>query len=352
MARGEQRWQLDLSRIKENLLTEWRTMWYDADGGLTLGPRQAQQLAVALSENRSLKKVQLEGNIGDEEARILAASMKDWSLTSLKLNDEIRAEGARVLADGLKSWLGTHLDLSCNSIGDSGASSLAACLDQASLRILRLAYNKIGDLGAISLAFCLKDSCVTDLDLGSNEIGDSGAGSLAANLKSSCLRALNLRENCIREEGALALLHELSDSPVLRVHLHGNQCSRETRKQINTLLEALKASCFILQMQVKSTESVLHLTLRTVGGTVAAVLPWNSDRRVQDLPKAVWAAMQGSACLPSGRYFGAANLRIVLPGGTVLDAGRRATCLARQLGLPVHLAVAERDHQPLSSAGA
>jgi Ca2+-binding EF-hand superfamily protein len=92
----------------------------------------------------------------------------------------------------MQAWLGPHglslqeagaitvLNLSHNTIGDTGASILARCIDSDSMiTTVCLAYNHIGDAGAGSLALMLQGSTsLRSLDLGHNRIGKSGVLSL------------------------------------------------------------------------------------------------------------------------------------------------------------------------------
>src|SRR3989338_7421964 len=78
----------------------------------------------------------------------------------------------------------TTLNLSSNSIGDSGVSALATALQyNSSLTTLNLTGNSIGDSGASALATALShNSSLTTLNLTRNSIGDSGASALATAL--------------------------------------------------------------------------------------------------------------------------------------------------------------------------
>ena len=107
----------------------------------------------------------------------------------------------------------THLDLSKNSIGDSGATSLTQALAvNSSLTNLNVSRNSIGDSGAVSLSQALAvNSSLTNLDLSLNSIGHCGAASLSQALAvNSSLTNLNVSGNCIGDSGAVSLFQALA----------------------------------------------------------------------------------------------------------------------------------------------
>lgn len=226
----------------------------------------------------------------------------------------------------------TRLLLHHQVIGDEGVRILAESLHGSSVVWLGLGFNKIGDDGAGVLAAALQGSAVTSLDLSSNNIGDEGAKALAAALQSSGISQLNLFQNLIGEKGARALLDGVRTSAVTALELGFNRCSTTVREEILAAIAASKAPSLVLQVQVNHTQTDLKLTLRTVGGSIAAILQWDLHQPVQDLPAAAWTAIRSSGFrMPES--VSCKNLRLVLPNGVLLDTVDEAPYLAQQLGL-------------------
>ena len=160
-------------------------------------------------------------SIGASGATSLSEALAvNSSLTSLDLNENsIGDSGATSLSQALtvNSSL-TNLDLCANSIGDSGATSLSEALAvNSSLTSLDLNENRIGNSGATSLSQALAvNSSLTNLDLCLNSIGDSGATSLSQALASnSSLTSLNLCLNSIGDSGATSLSQALATNSSL-----------------------------------------------------------------------------------------------------------------------------------------
>ena len=187
-----------------------------------IGALGAAALAAAFTENKSLTKLNLySNNIGDPGAAALAAALtKNKSLTELYLsNNNIGALGTAALADALtKNKSLTKLNLSVNTIGDPGAAGLADALTKnKSLTVLYLINNNIGDPGAAGLADALtKNKSLTVLYLINNNIGDPGAAALADALtKNKSLTELYLFNNNIGDPGAAALADALTKNKSL-----------------------------------------------------------------------------------------------------------------------------------------
>ena len=177
----------------------------------------AECLYKALAVNSSLTHLDLTGNsIGDSGAASLSQALAvNSSLTKLDLMyNGIGPSGAASLSQALRvnSSL-TNLDLTCNKIGPSGAASLSqAFAVNSSLTNLDLSENSIGDSGAASLSQALAvNSSLTNLDLSENSIGNSGAASLSQALAvNSSLTDLVLWENSIGGSGAASLSQGLA----------------------------------------------------------------------------------------------------------------------------------------------
>jgi NLR family CARD domain-containing protein 3 len=150
-------------------------------------------------------------NIGDEEAKLLAAELAtSTTLTWLYLSENrIGNDGAVALADALATNK-TLKDLVLwgNGIGDTGITAFGQALMQNySLGCLSVGGNKFGMVGLTSLADALKSNeGLTRLTLWRNSVGDDGVAILADALTSNTsLKWLDLQYNRIGNEGAAAL---------------------------------------------------------------------------------------------------------------------------------------------------
>ena len=175
-----------------------------------------ESLSQALTVNSSLTNLNLSHNsIGDTGAASLSQALTvNSSLTNLDLgSNSIGHTGAASLSQALtvNSSL-TNLDLSWNSIGHTGAASLSQALTvNSSLTNLDLSKNCIGLTGAAFLSRALSvNSSLTNLDLSWNSIGHTGAASLSQALTvNSFLTNLNLRANSMGHPGAESLSQAL-----------------------------------------------------------------------------------------------------------------------------------------------
>lgn len=88
---------------------------------------------------------------------------------------------------------------------------------------------------------------------------------------------------------------------------------------------------FVLQLSVRRANADLaELTLRTMAGTVAAVVSWSLTQPIQELPEAVLASMRSSGFQSPFEPLRVSNLRLVY-GSRVLKLGLQADPLADQL---------------------
>ena len=218
-------------------------------------------LSEVLAVNSTLTNLDLsENSLGDEGATSLSQALKvNSTLTNLDLRgNSIGAEGATSLAQALKvnSTL-TTLDLGWNSIGAEGATSIAQALKvNSTLTNLDLGSNRIGAEGATSLSQALTvNSTLTNLDLTGNRIVDEGATSLSQALKVNfTLTNLDLTGNSIGDEGATSLSQALKvNSTLTNLDLRENSIGAEGA---TSLSQALK---------VNSTLTNLHLRWNSVG---------------------------------------------------------------------------------------
>jgi len=132
----------------------------------------------------------------------------------------------------------THLFLHNNYIAYLGALSFAICLDNSPLQVLDLSFNQLGNEGAHLL---VKPWCnLRELDLTGNSIGDTGAVDIANLLNQSSLTKLILTENSIRDNGMAALAKTLATNTTLKIlglgALTFNLLSPASAREIATML--------------------------------------------------------------------------------------------------------------------
>lgn len=271
-----------------------------------------EKLATAIRDNRSLKNVDLYG---------------DFSFF-------LQQEALETLLEGLCGSAVTSLGLDGAHMGNEGVKVLARALNATSLKSLDLGSNNIGDEGLIALAAALKTSKLTTLRLSKNSFGRKGLLALAGALADSSLVHLALSGNDLRGSEE-ALLVGLRMSSVKQLELLGVQrMDGHFKKELQGVVESNRSRCFLLQLEVLQTcDSELQLKFRTLAGTEAALLQWDLERPVEELPKAALDAMQLSGFQVPFRGIRPVHLRIVCSDGTLLDVGRRAAPLARQLGI-------------------
>ena len=225
-------------------------------------------LSKALSVNSSLTNLDLSYNsIGDSGAASLSQALAvNSSLTNLSLNlNSIGDFGAASLSQALavNSSL-TNLDLSANSIGDSGAASLSQALGvNSSLTNLDLSANSIGVFGTASLSQAPSvNSSLTNLDLSAKSIGDSGAASLSQALAvNSSLPNLDLSANSIGDSVVASLSQALAvNSSVTNLYLSENSIGNSGAASLSQALA------------VNSSLTNMNLTWHRIGDSGAASL--------------------------------------------------------------------------------
>ena len=221
-------------------------------------PPSLSTLCLVLRVNTSLTFLDLSDNsIGDEGASSLSEALRvNTSLTSLHLScNSIGGEGASSLSEALRVNTSlTSLHLSCNSIGGEGASSLSEALRvNTSLTSLHLTWNSIGDEGASSLSEALRvNTSLTSLHLSLNLIGDEGASSLSEALRVNIsLTSLHLTWNSIGDEGASSLSEALRvNTSLTSLHLSFNSIGDEGA---SSLSEALRVNTSLTSLNLRQT---------------------------------------------------------------------------------------------------
>ncbi|CAH3103680.1 unnamed protein product, partial [Porites lobata] len=285
-------------------------------------------LSKALSVNSSLTNLDLSYNsIGDSGAASLSQALAvNSSLTNLDLTgNDIGCSGAAPLSQALavNSSL-TNLDLHGNSIGYSGAASLSQALAvNSSLTNLNLSGNRIGDSGAASLSQALAvNSSLTNLDLHGNSIGYSGAASLSQALAvNSSLTNLNLSYNSIGDSGAVSLSQALAvNSSLTNLDLWRNSIGDSGAASLSQALA------------FNSSLTNLNLKLNDIGDSGAAslsqALAFNSSLTNLNL-SLNFIGDSGAASLSQALAFNSSLTNLDLSLNSIGDSGAASLSQAR-----------------------
>ncbi|XP_072891407.1 NACHT, LRR and PYD domains-containing protein 3-like [Hemitrygon akajei] len=213
--------------------------------------------------------------LGDSGVKLVSAALRnpECKIQELELgNVGLTDSGAEDLASALStnpSLMG--LSLSDNELGDSGVRLVSAALRNPECKIQKLRLNKVGltDSGAEDLASDLiTNRSLTDLDLSANTLGDSGVKLLSAALRNpECkiqrlwlagvhlsdsgvedlvsaiiinrlITRLNLESNWLTDRSVPALRRLILALPSLeRIVLVGNMFSKNGEKELSYLQE-------------------------------------------------------------------------------------------------------------------
>ncbi|MFJ8648620.1 gala protein [Streptomyces sp. NPDC093546] len=229
------------------------------------------------------------------------------------------AGAARLMPVAASSPHAAHVLLGTNSIGDTGARSVADALAAGphGLHTLYLGCNRIGPEGAAALAGRLAaDTTVRALWLKRNPVGDDGVQALAAMLRrNTALRTLDLVNTGLTTDGLRALLDALTGrpGPVERLFLGGNGLTADAAP----LLAALLRDAGVRE---------LYLPANHLGDEGAAVLA----AAAADAAGPVHLGLGGNGIGPAG----ARALADALGSIESLDLGRPRS--ERSLGAPAN----------------
>ena len=169
-------------------------------------------------------------SIGDLGAKCLSkylhANLDYISKMTIDFTDnEIHEEGALHIARML--YYIRHLYLSCNPIGDTGASSISeAVRETATLKSLILSNCGITSRGAEDLSGALaQNSSLEKFDISLNSIGDKGVSHVAEVLKQNKqLKELWIGGGVMTDKGAASLASALTANNSLKMlHISGNK---------------------------------------------------------------------------------------------------------------------------------
>ena len=156
------------------------------------------------------------------DCNTLMRGIRDVSpISSLCINGSLIDDGrARVIC---KFLLGnttlTRLDLSHNSIGDSGARAIAKLVNNSALQEVDLRDNKIAENGAKSLGKALRDNkTLRSLNVRLNRFKDAGGKDFFKGISGNkSLRELNVSCNAMGLKSAETLCQFVDRNPTLRV---------------------------------------------------------------------------------------------------------------------------------------
>ncbi|XP_026572873.1 leucine-rich repeat-containing protein 74B [Pseudonaja textilis] len=185
-----------------------------------VGIKGAEALSAVLRENPVLVTVKLSGNeLNDRAAIYLAdALVTNQKVEHLDLSHNMLGQPAgEALGVAMAENVGLKkLDLSWNNFRGQGAVAVAKGLGaNIFLRVLDLSYNGFGNSGAAALGAALKSNNVLEeLHIGNNRIALEGALALALGLKGNKnLRKLKMSRNPIQNEGCLGILKAIRVNP-------------------------------------------------------------------------------------------------------------------------------------------
>jgi Leucine Rich repeat len=222
-------------------------------------------------------------SVGDVGASAIAAALRtNKSLTLINLmGNSIGPVGATTLAEVLISNRTLQvLGLGGNSVGDGGAVEIAGALcTNKSLKKLSLVENSIGNVGVMALAEALKvNTSLKVLYLGENKFRLTGLSSLAEALaENKALRKLMLEANSIGNDGAAILSKAISRNKSLRaLSLQRNRIESEGGMAV---LNALKGNRTITSLDLTLNEGVSAAILCCIHEIVKANKSVQADVR-------------------------------------------------------------------------
>ncbi|XP_078277398.1 uncharacterized protein lrrc74b [Rhinoraja longicauda] len=220
-----------------------------------LGPQGAKAIAVSLTTNTTILKMNLKDN---------------W----------MEAGGAQAIAEMLKeNCYITDVNLSDNQLGFDGAQAISTMLmENAFLFRIALSGNNFDDHAATLLAEAISNSLKLQfLDLSHNKISNTLGNELGIAIgENTGLQELNLSWNCIRGKGCIGVAEGLKDNIYLRVlDLSYNGFGNEGAKavgdalKVNNVLEYLNISnnrisaegAVLLSMGLRSNATLIDLNM-------------------------------------------------------------------------------------------
>ncbi|KAK3260834.1 hypothetical protein CYMTET_30231 [Cymbomonas tetramitiformis] len=181
---------------KMQILTELKL------SSVNLTDRQVNELSKHLSQNRSVRTLDLSGNcIGDVGAGSLGVVFtENTTLRDVNLSwNNIKSPGAKVLAHGLKDSFSIHkFNISWNGLGDTGGGFFGEMMyTNNSIKELDMSYARVGVDACMVIAEGLKKNMRLEyLSLNGNPLGEEGGRLLMAAVEvSASLKHIGLQDS-------------------------------------------------------------------------------------------------------------------------------------------------------------
>ncbi|XP_060596883.1 leucine-rich repeat-containing protein 74A-like [Ruditapes philippinarum] len=205
-----------------------------------IGPKGAEACAIALSQTRSVRVVNLNDNaIGHRGAKFMAMMLKEnKQITELSLSDNnIGSRGVKYIVNILmENDTVQKLDLSNNGFKDKDAVLFKQLLEETrNLRYLNLSYNLLREEGGVLLGEALSyNDSLEELDLTWNHLRRQGATGVGEGIMdNTSLKKLTLGWNGFYLEGCIALQKSFLYNTTLEVlDLTNNRINRECIEQL------------------------------------------------------------------------------------------------------------------------
>ena len=181
-------------------------------------PEQSASYSPAVTHNIPAGRPSTATRRAQQALDSVAASTQPQQNVSLAFK-ELGDGGCQDLAVLIAADRIATLDCSNNSIGCTGATTLAAALaNNKSVSSLDISANAIGNEGCKALARALEyNTTLKHLDLHACNLNDDAATALAACLRvNTAIAILNLKANYIGDAGAIALAKAATQSASLR----------------------------------------------------------------------------------------------------------------------------------------
>ncbi len=186
-----------------------------------IGSDDAIVLGKTLVHSKALFSLDLSGNsIGDSGIEAIAEGLKGHTnLQKLRLGTNcISADGMAALVPVIRRNHLQHLDLSGNGFGPEGVDTLVDAMDVSTLQTLDLSHNQLGVDGVASLSIGLqKCKQLQELNVSRNGIGSHSIARLAKGIQHCTnLQFLDLSSNAITSEGVPEILEIMKSCQYLQ----------------------------------------------------------------------------------------------------------------------------------------
>ena len=210
----------------------------------------ADELALAIENNKSLQELNISGNKLTTDG-IIKISQSISSISNLRIldisNNQITERAADAIAHAISSNNGLEqLYLSSNKMCAGVLMIATALMNLSSLKILALNDNEISTVAASKIASAImSNSSLEDLRLRNNNLMTSGIITIAKSLSYiSTLKILDIHKNWITEEATDALsLAILSNTKIEQLYLGNNNFQVGILKVLDALKSLRMLKC-------------------------------------------------------------------------------------------------------------